>query len=289
MIDKNLLNVIYYTTYRCNLNCDYCFNKKRREETNYEPTIQDTDNLIKNISKYKIGTFLCYGGEPTIAENFLYLIHKIESDTNYDEIKITTNCTRSDISKLLYTTCNYNKIYNYCTIHPKVLSKDLLSNIMYMKEHFYKFKLSIILDKRYESNIMNFYDFWKEHFSFEDTFFQVVRKNNESWYKRFGLDESEFSDFKFLKRVADKFQFRIKDLIEFKRTPPEFIGKLCCNNFLRINSNGYLTDYQGSCFPNSTETRNIFHCENYEYNFPVVKCENSFQPYRMCEYCTHED
>lgn len=287
MIDKNIVNPLYYLTSRCNLNCDYCCNKKQRESMNYEPTKDDIDSLFYNLTQnYKIKKFFIYGGEPTITDNLFYVMEKLTT-LQCEEIRIFTNACNITRIKDLKEYFDTKNILIYQTLHPKNYSEEYINNILYIKEN-YNSQLAVILDKRYKNNIYKFLPIWKEHF-YKDTLFQVVRLQAKKWSSTLSLETNEFSDIKFLQEFCKVYNMNIKDLFSFKYVKEEFKNKLCCNNFLRIGSDGFLTQYQGSCFSYNSDTRNLYdRYDDFKIDFEVVKCNNIIQPYRLCDVCTHE-
>ena len=289
MIDKTILNPLYYITNKCNFNCDYCCNKTVREKMKYEPTKKDIDTLLNNLTQnYKINTFSIYGGEPSISENTFYLIDKL-NDIKCKEIKILTNGYNNSFFKKLKDNYDISNIYIYYTLHLKQYSNEYLNNLFYIKENFYKTKFSILLDKRYRKILYNFFPIWKEHFSYDDTYFQVIRLKSKVWTDTFNLQTNEYSDIYFLQEFCKTYKINIKDLFSFKNVPDEYKNKLCCNNFIRIGSDGLFTDYQGSCFSNNLDKRNLYKpLTDFKINLKTVICKNSIQSYKLCDYCTHE-
>lgn len=289
MIEQNILNPLYYITNKCNFNCDYCCNKQVRKNMNYEPTKKDIDTLLNNLTQnYMINTFSIYGGEPTISENIFYLIDKLNM-INCKEIKILTNASTYSFFKNLKDNYDTSKIYIYYTLHLKKYSEEYLNNLFFIKENFNKTRFSIILDKRYKKNLYDFYHIWKKHFSYDDTYFQVIRLKAKGWTNTFSLQTNEYSDIHFLQEFCKVYKINIKDLFYFKNVPDEYKNKLCCNNFIRIGNDGFFTDYQGTCFPNNTDKRNLYkYIKNFKITLKQVLCKNIIQPYKLCEYCTHE-
>ena len=290
MIDKNKLNVIYYLTNHCNFLCDYCCNKELRESIKYEPTKDDISNLIDNLKKYNIGTFLIYGGEPTISKNLFHLIEEIQSKTNYEEIKIITNASNMECIKKLVENYDISKFYMYATIHLKYFDEDVLTTLKYIRDNFPKFTLAILLDKRYESKLFSIKNIIQTEFSENRVLYQIVRTSNSEWQETLGLKQTIWGDVKFFTSFCKEFNMNIKNLLDFKKVPAEWQNKNCCNNFIRINADGFLTNYQGCCFPPNRDPSNLYDkIEDYKFSFPIVKCTHTVHPYFMCEYCTHED
>lgn len=287
MIDKTMLNVIYYLTNNCNYTCDYCCNKNVRAMCRYEPTKNDITHMIKLLSKYSIETFLVYGGEPTISNNLFHLIDCLNEYTTCKEIKITTNASNKKCFEYIVNNYDTDKFYIYATIHLQKYTTKLLDTLLYIKKHFKKFTLAIIMDKRYRDVLYDFIPVWRENFTKEETFFQIVR--DSSWGETMGMHTNEFSDMKFLIEVSKKLDINIHEFLDFKKVPQDFIGKKCCNNFIRIGANGVLTEYQGYCFDKSIDTRCLYTLDEYDYNFPIKVCNKTYHPYIMCQYCTHED
>lgn len=290
MIDKFMLNPLYYITSKCNFNCVYCCNKDGREKMQKDPTKEDIDILLNNLTQnYKINVFSIYGGEPSISKNIFYLIDKLKK-ISCNEIKILTNGYNHSFFKELKDNYDISNIYIYYTLHLSKYSDEYLKNLFYIKEHFKKTKFSILLDKRYRQTLYNFYPIWKEHFSYEDTYFQVIRFKAKGWTDTFSLETNEYSDVRFLQEFCKIYNLKIKDLFSFKKVQEVYKNKLCCQNFIRIGSDGFLTKYQGSCFPDNIDKRNLYEpISNLKLDLKQTICKNLIQPYRLCDYCTHEE
>ena len=84
---KQNVNVIYLTT-RCNLNCDYCYEKIKRDEQNFEHrdiSLSEIKDFIYDIEcrENDVSSTICVmGGEPFLMPNaYSYLLDCIESSS----------------------------------------------------------------------------------------------------------------------------------------------------------------------------------------------------------------
>jgi len=81
---KQRVNVIYLTT-RCNLDCDYCYEKVNRDADGFKHkdiTKEEIDNFIMDIEQREqnfVSTICVMGGEPFLQhEMFDYLVERID-------------------------------------------------------------------------------------------------------------------------------------------------------------------------------------------------------------------
>ena len=93
MQDTNFKNLpkqlIWLITYKCNYNCSYCINKKRRRDL---AEVENADLFLRNIEK-KLGKnweFVIFGGEPFLHKNFFEIVrglvklgHRVTIFTNF--------------------------------------------------------------------------------------------------------------------------------------------------------------------------------------------------------------
>ena len=290
MIDTNLINPRYTLTNKCNFNCDYCCNKKLNLN-NYEPTHEDIDTLIDNLSQYKIGTFYIYGGEPTISSKFNYIINLIYQKLNFNYIRITTNCT--NIENLIEISNKYDisNIKMYCSVHFKYINENIINNILLLQKIYNNFCIILVLDKRYKENIFKFYDIWNKHFTEEETMFEPIfdplfngKKINSIYF----CENNIYFDKNFLNEFVKIYKISYKHFIY--RTNISSKNKKCCLNFIRINNDGSISDFPYKCF-NDLNFKNInlynTNMKNF-YSFPITTCENNYHNLNLCEYNTQE-
>ena len=86
-----LLNACINITYRCNLNCEFCYQDKKKKEIFPDMSIKDAVIIEENIReafKFKPRIHL-FGGEPTINSDFVKILNYF-SEKNY-RISMTTN------------------------------------------------------------------------------------------------------------------------------------------------------------------------------------------------------
>ncbi len=78
-------------TYRCNLNCEFCYQDKTKRETFGDLTLEDVKSIEKNIQKsfFPKPRIHLFGGEPTVNSDFLEIV-KFFDENGYSTY-ITTN------------------------------------------------------------------------------------------------------------------------------------------------------------------------------------------------------
>lgn len=87
-LGKALMPIRYFfeLTYRCNLNCPYCYVGEERKKE--ELSTQEWFNIIEQIPWYSFVTLV--GGEPLIRKDFTQILEKT-SQKNYGKLNVVTN------------------------------------------------------------------------------------------------------------------------------------------------------------------------------------------------------
>jgi sulfatase maturation enzyme AslB (radical SAM superfamily) len=122
MSNEKATNVIYLTT-RCNLNCEYCYEKKDRDRLNnhFDSTEEDVAKFIDNlvdIEKDNISIVL-FGGEPFLRWDLIKFALKYKQD-KYPNLNIwfstATNGIKFKSKTFLKEVKKYLEKYPFLTI-----------------------------------------------------------------------------------------------------------------------------------------------------------------------------
>jgi MoaA/NifB/PqqE/SkfB family radical SAM enzyme len=84
--------ISFIITYRCNLNCDFCYQKNYTKTKQLDFNIKDLLTIHKNINYFFKPNIHIFGGEPTIHSQFLDIVRFFEK--NKYNLYMTTNGTR---------------------------------------------------------------------------------------------------------------------------------------------------------------------------------------------------
>ena len=88
-----LEEIVIETTFRCNINCDFCFNKnvlKKNKRTYKELTTKEIKEIIDKTSELNIPYIRFSGGEPLLRKDIFTLLAYAKSK-NFKEIRLNTN------------------------------------------------------------------------------------------------------------------------------------------------------------------------------------------------------
>ena len=80
------LRYFFELTYRCNLNCPYCYVGSDRQKN--ELSTEDWLNIIKQIPRYAFVTLV--GGEPLVRHDFCDILYAV-SKRVYGKLNVVTN------------------------------------------------------------------------------------------------------------------------------------------------------------------------------------------------------
>lgn len=130
--------MIYFwdLTNKCNLNCKYCYNIKIKHFKNASDSIDSINKIIENIKPDSHVHLL--GGEPTLANNFDYILTKLNQNRN--EISLVTNATNIN-DKLLELLKGNNVNYVIVSIDGfDSTSNRLLRNIRNTDKYYENIK-----------------------------------------------------------------------------------------------------------------------------------------------------
>jgi len=115
--------VLIELTYKCPINCDFCYRKYRRSQSDYELSFEDIDKIIDFIAAdQKINEVIFSGGEPLLKLDLLnYAMDKLSKLNN---IKIFRIHTRAPVTKPNLVSKEFLRILNkkhrqvvYVSIH----------------------------------------------------------------------------------------------------------------------------------------------------------------------------
>lgn len=135
--------VLVELTFKCPSNCDFCYRKYRRSQSDYELSFEDIDKIINFIANnQKINEVIFSGGEPLLKLDLLdYAMNKLSKLKN---IKIFRIHTRAPVTKPELVSKDFLKILNkkynqiiYLSIHInslKELSEHTKESIKKIKD-----------------------------------------------------------------------------------------------------------------------------------------------------------
>lgn len=85
------LSACLIISYKCNLNCDFCYQAKEKKEALYDMTIDDVIMIEKNIrTAFNFKPIVhIFGGEPTVNKDFINILRYFSREKYL--ISITTN------------------------------------------------------------------------------------------------------------------------------------------------------------------------------------------------------
>ena len=69
------ISIKWDITYKCNLFCDHCINGNSLSNTNTEPSLEETKQIINHLSEKNIDYIHLLGGEPTMQQNFIEILN----------------------------------------------------------------------------------------------------------------------------------------------------------------------------------------------------------------------
>lgn len=148
--DISIFPTDYYLhlTYRCNLDCLYCYNKSQR--TNFkEISLDDWEDILDKLFPYA-KRFVLTGGEPFLCKNILPIIEYIKKNSSAS-IEIISNCMTDFIS---YEYLSVFNIIDSITFSCDSLSQTnqdrknfnpelFKTNIHFLRERFPNLKITV--------------------------------------------------------------------------------------------------------------------------------------------------
>jgi MoaA/NifB/PqqE/SkfB family radical SAM enzyme len=84
--------ISFIITYRCNLNCDFCYQKSYKKTKQLDLDFDDLSIIHKNINYFFKPKIHIFGGEPTLHPKFSEIVNFFEK--NKYKVYLTTNGTR---------------------------------------------------------------------------------------------------------------------------------------------------------------------------------------------------
>jgi len=193
-----MINLTLSITDKCNLECQYCFSKRKslREDI-------DDDKVIKfiDIQDRKYIRFHFYGGEPTINNNLIYFIKKLKE--LYKEriyIRVTTNLMRS--KNFFQSLPNYVKIL--ATYHTDSVkkSKEWFDKALVLYHSKQLVGLNIMIQENNMDYILSLYNKYKkqlpilkldpiDQIKFTDKYLKFRKENKYDEHNVFGWFKNE--------------------------------------------------------------------------------------------------
>lgn len=109
-----IMNFSIFFTNKCNMNCSYCYEKNKKEQSMDRDTINEVIDFIvqqHNINQNEKVTIVTHGGEPLLEfENIKYLIEKLNTKVNNIHYIITTNATILTDTMIDYIIKHFSEI-----------------------------------------------------------------------------------------------------------------------------------------------------------------------------------
>ena len=256
---QNRLYLDWDIHYKCNFNCEYCFQKYYNNLGKNIPRIEkNIDVFLKLLKKHPLNfTLGLLGGEPTLNKNYYFKI------LNYFEKEILPNKTSSEIyvstnlSQTLEFYKNhkiYNNVYQWVSIHPEyhVTDKNFFKKIeLLMIKSPQQFILSPMLVSNPSLEIIEFYE----------KVYLFYKNNLKEFPNLIYSPQIIFTDANFIKNNLDTLteypttliNTSIKEFIyneekitlnEFLKNKISFKNKKCSYNYYNISPDLFLN---GDC------------------------------------------
>ena len=149
--NENKINVLAYIVDDCNLECQYCYNKRPRSKKylNLDRLYKFIVELQKQSGKY-ISLDLI-GGEPTLHPDLISFCKKIALN-KFISICIYTNFTRDLVyfCNLIHKNINFSITYHY-----QSNLENFINKVLEFKEKSTQINLTIMYEKNYSEQIIN--------------------------------------------------------------------------------------------------------------------------------------
>jgi hypothetical protein len=153
----------------CNLNCEYCFANKIREEEKINMTLKDFSRVIQFLKESKDSSCCIIGGEPTLHMQFIEMLDMCKNAEYLNHVHVFSNGLFNDkILKYLLDFSNYKRLSFLINFNlPEFLGNRIniiRKNIQVLRENeidiilgvnFYKYNqpYQYLLDACFEYNI----------------------------------------------------------------------------------------------------------------------------------------
>lgn len=157
IIPESYNYIAAFLTFDCNLHCSYCINKFDKLNKQRNISGEEWVKFINRIESREDLPITLQGGEPTLHEDFYYIVNNIKTDLNID---VLTNA-RFRIEEFIQNV-NPNRIKRespYASIrvsyHPEqMVADDLIKKVIILKNKGYHIGIWSVLHPNNEKDIL---------------------------------------------------------------------------------------------------------------------------------------
>jgi len=246
--------VVLDLTYRCNLNCIYCYNFNRRCNSSnqyksfidYEPSTSKIKKIIDRLAESKI-KFINFSGGECFLRNDIFEIIKYATGKGM-EVKITTNGTllnEDKITRLKRINPNLLLEFGLEGISPKGNNVNVLRNIRLAKKNGLPVEVNSMANK------LSFKDIFRVQ--------KLIRKLNVDILLIFPIHrteiESSISLTYYQNILFQVYTFILKKIYKFKSTKKNFLT--------------FCYECEAFSYPNIDTHGNVHFCAHIPKTFPL--------------------
>jgi radical SAM protein with 4Fe4S-binding SPASM domain len=289
MIKMGLPNeIIIELTNRCNLDCDFCFNRQKERSTLKDIPKADVFNILEDMSNSGLEVVRLTGGEPLLRKDLLDILKKAKSCNLY----VILNTNASLISKDNIRYFDYIDLVLF-SLHSLERFKEIREKMELLKNFNLKIMLATTITK---DNIVNIEEFYKfvagiNQDNFAEWF--LLRPIPNKLYKKPISVEDISHLYKKMVEYNKKYRLNIKiaNSIPFCAIKQDLAsvcsGGLFDSGYTRliVNCRGsYKTDYSSSELLGSIKNKKILEIWNSE---KLREIRNYLHVAKGCRKCHH--
>ena len=179
------LSVQIEFTYRCNFNCDYCFEKSLRKNNQQELDVDQWKYIIDELENNGCTRMVFTGGEICIKKDIDiiyeyawkkgFIIDLCSNISILDKVRLKDTILKYKPNKILITLYGDNEVYRkFC--HTDEGWNNVTKNIVFLKENHFNVKLRSIFHKDNISSINKIKNF-VEKYSIPSSIFTHIAKD----------------------------------------------------------------------------------------------------------------
>ena len=291
---KNNIIVLCKPTHECNMNCEYCYDKKEKEMVkNKKMPLDILEKSIQIVLKdFENITWIWHGGEATIMgkefyENALKIFDKYKTEKHKIEFLMQSNGKNIKETKKWLKELNIKPGYSY-DITNQNMHRDKIDLIKYLNEE------DGIISVVTEDNL-DLVKYFKEHkkrnfISFNKLFFN--NKNEKYDIKKYVDAYKKLFDFILYEKecsIEKNILNMINSILNVKDVSCNF--NQCLGEFININPDGFIftCDRFGMkdmkyCLGNVNNYEHILECFSSEGFYNILKEDFEFRK-NNCEKC----